>query len=293
MARRSDPFIKIRWEAERLLQEMDIDALPIDPFEIARRLDIELRPLPSNAGGASGMLLHVGGQFGICYPTHVDSDGFKNFSVGHEIGHYRLPGHLDAVFDAGGRHISHAGFRSTDSYELEADHFAAALLMPTKLFAAAARRAGEGLKAVENLADQCNTSLESTAIRFAQTPWLSFAVRAGLSTTPLCPSHSRTFLISIGFVKARHFPLVVRPPSSMPTRRTSRGLYVPTVHQHCRIGLTGRTGRKLSRRSSVWGATARRSPCCPAWNPRMRSKMKTTTILKSRGRRDFAGNDPA
>tara|TARA_R110000787_G_scaffold9229_2_gene32502 strand:- start:3542 stop:4420 length:879 start_codon:yes stop_codon:yes gene_type:complete len=169
MARRSDPFIKIRWEAERLLQEMDIDALPIDPFEIARRLDIELRPLPSNAGGASGMLLHVGGQFGICYPTHVDSDGFKNFSVGHEIGHYRLPGHLDAVFDAGGRHISHAGFRSTDSYELEADHFAAALLMPTKLFAAAARRAGEGLKAVENLADQCNTSLESTAIRFAQT----------------------------------------------------------------------------------------------------------------------------
>lgn len=169
MARRSDPFIKIRWEAERLLQEMDIDALPIDPFEIARRLDIELRPLPSNAGGASGMLLHVGGQFGICYPTHVDSDGFKNFSVGHEIGHYRLPGHLDAVFDAGGRHISHAGFRSTDSYELEADHFEAALLMPTKLFAAAARRAGEGLKAVENLADQCNTSLESTAIRFAQT----------------------------------------------------------------------------------------------------------------------------
>ncbi len=169
MARRSDPFIKVRWEAERLLQELEIDALPIDPFEIARRLDIELRPLPSNAGGASGMLLHVGGQFGICYPTHVNSDGFKNFSVGHEIGHYRLPGHLDAVLDTGGQHISHAGFRSTDNYELEADHFAAALLMPTKLIVAAARRAGEGLTAVESLADQCNTSLESTAIRFAQT----------------------------------------------------------------------------------------------------------------------------
>jgi len=169
MARRSNPFIKAHWEADRLLQELEIAALPIDPFAIARRLGIELRPLPPTAGGASGMLLHVGGQFGICYPTHVDSDGFKNFSVGHEIGHYRLPGHLDAVFDGQGRHVSHAGFRSADHYEQEADHFAAALLMPTNLFTAATRRAGEGLKAIEKLADDCGTSLEATAIRFAQT----------------------------------------------------------------------------------------------------------------------------
>ncbi len=169
MARRSDPFIKVRWQAEQLLQELGIDALPIDPFEIARRLDIELRPLPASAGGASGMLLHVGGQFGICYPTHVDSDGFRNFSVGHEIGHYRLPGHLDAVFDERGQHVSHAGFCSADRYEQEADHFAAALLMPSKLFTAAMRHAGDGLKAVESLAGDCMTSLEATAIRYAQT----------------------------------------------------------------------------------------------------------------------------
>lgn len=168
MARRTDPFIKVYWEAERLLQELEIDSLRIDPFAIARRLDIELRPLPANVGGASGMLLHVDGEFGICYPTHVDNDGFKNFSVAHEIGHYRLPGHPDAIFDAHGRHVSHAGFRSVDRYEQEADHFAAALLMPTKLFTAAARRAGEGLKAIETLAGDCGTSLEATAIRFAQ-----------------------------------------------------------------------------------------------------------------------------
>lgn len=169
MVQRSDPFIKMHWEAERLLQELEIDALPIDPFEIARWLDIELRPLPANAGGASGMLLHVGGAFGIGYPTHVDSDGFKRFSVAHEIGHYRLPGHLDAVFDGGGRHLSHAGFRSADRYEQEADHFAAALLMPATLFTAAMRHAGDGLKAIESLAGDCETSLEATAIRYAQT----------------------------------------------------------------------------------------------------------------------------
>ena len=169
MVRRSDSFIKVYWEAEQLLQELEIDALPIDPFAIASRLDIELNPLPANAGGASGMLLHVDGEFGICYPTHVDSDGFKNFSVSHEIGHYRLPGHPDAIFDALGRHVSYAGFRSIDRYEQEADHFAAALLMPTKLFTAAVRCAGEGLKAIKMLANDCCTSLEATAIRFAQT----------------------------------------------------------------------------------------------------------------------------
>ena len=168
MAGRTDPFIKVHWEAARLLQELQIDALPIDPFAIARRLEIVLRPLPASAGGASGMLLHVGGEFGICYPTHVDNEGFTNFSVAHEIGHYRLPGHLDAILDTQGQHVSHAGFRSIDRYEQEADHFAAALLMPTKLFSAAVRRAGEGLKAIETLANDCGTSLEATAIRFAQ-----------------------------------------------------------------------------------------------------------------------------
>lgn len=169
MTRRSDPFIKVHWEAERLLQELEIGALPIDPFDVARRLGIELRPLPASVGGASGMLLYVGGEFGICYPTHVENDGFKNFSIGHEIGHYRLPGHLEAVIDDRGQHISHAGFRSADNYEREADHFASALLMPTKLFTIAARRAGEGLKAIEMLKVNCGTSLEATAIRYAQT----------------------------------------------------------------------------------------------------------------------------
>lgn len=156
-------------EAEQLLRELRIDNLPIDPFAVAHQLDIELRPLPASTGGASGMLLHVSGVFGIGYPTHVANEGFRRFSVAHEIGHYRLPGHVDAVLGADGQHYSKAGFRSTDRYEQEADQFAAALLMPSKLFAAAIGRAGDGLKAIETLQAKCETSLEATAIRYAQT----------------------------------------------------------------------------------------------------------------------------
>jgi IrrE N-terminal-like domain len=168
VTRRSDPLLKVKWEADKLLQELGIDTLPTDPFDIAGRLGIALQAMPSRMGGASGMLIHVAGQFGICYPTHIESEGFKKFSVAHEIGHYRLPGHTEAVLDENGQHISAAGFHSSSRYELEADHFAAALLMPTQLVRPIIKEAGDGLQAVEAIADKCETSLEAAAIRFTQ-----------------------------------------------------------------------------------------------------------------------------
>lgn len=168
MKQRPDPFLNARREAERLLQDLGIDSLPIDPFDIADRLDVALRAMPASAGGASGMLIHVQGVFGIAYPTHVENQGFKRFSVGHEVGHYRLPGHIEAVLDERGQHFSRAGFQSANQYEQEADHFSAALLMPTRHVGPIIRTAREGLNAVETIADRCGTSLEAAAIRYTQ-----------------------------------------------------------------------------------------------------------------------------
>ena len=80
-----------------------------------------------------------------------------------------MPGHIDAVLSAQGQHCPEAGFRSTDRYERETDEFASALVMPAKLFADAARLAGDGLQAIKTLQATCETSLEATAIRYAQT----------------------------------------------------------------------------------------------------------------------------
>lgn len=88
--------------------------------------------------------------------------------MAHELGHYYIPGHIDAVLRHGDVHESHAGFSSDDPYELEADHFAAELLMPDALFRAAVRTAGTGLAAVESLSELCVTSLTATAIRYAR-----------------------------------------------------------------------------------------------------------------------------
>ena len=164
----NDSYRAATLAGEATAKKHGITKLPVCPFALARSLDIEVRAKPESAGGVSGMLLRQGDQFGIAYATHIDSVGFQRFSIAHELGHYLLPGHIDAVLDSQGTHQSCAGFGSRDRYEIEADHFAAGLLMPMFLFGRALRDAGDGLDAVRSLSDQCLTSLTATAIRYAQ-----------------------------------------------------------------------------------------------------------------------------
>ena len=154
-------------EAERLIKELGIDSLPIDPIAIAESLGILVQP-KTTTGGVSGMLIRVGNEFGIAYATHIDSEGFKRFCIAHEIGHYRIPGHIDAVLAHGDIHESHAGFVTDDPYEREADMFAASLLMPDALFTREMRSLAYGLQAVETLAGRCVTSLPAAANRYVQ-----------------------------------------------------------------------------------------------------------------------------
>ena len=92
--------------------------------------DIKVEGKPDTADGVSGMLLRHGNNFGIVYATHIPSEGFQRFSIGHELGHYFLDGHVDQILPKDGVHVSRAGFVSADPYELEADQFAAGPLMP-------------------------------------------------------------------------------------------------------------------------------------------------------------------
>lgn len=156
-----------RQEAEAFLKREGITTLPVDPFAIAAKLDIVVEGKPADTKGVSGMLLRHGNNFGIVYATNIPSEGFQRFSVSHELGHFMLPGHPDQVIQ-NGMHISRAGFVTNDPYELEADHFAAGLLMPETPFKKEMERHDPGLDAVGALADRCKTSRTATAIRFAE-----------------------------------------------------------------------------------------------------------------------------
>lgn len=157
-----------RAKAEHLLKQRGRQKLPIDPFAIADEEGILVKAKPDTAGGVSGMLIKSGDDFGILYATHIPSWGFQRFSVAHELAHYFLEGHPEALFAGDGTHVSRAGFATRDRHELEADFYASGLLMPDGPFRAAMRRVGDGLEAIEELAALCETSLTATAIRFAQ-----------------------------------------------------------------------------------------------------------------------------
>ena len=107
--------------------------------------------------------LRQGSEAGRLLP----SEGFQRFSVSHELGHYFLEGHIDQLLKTG-VHVSRAGFVTADPYELEADHFAAGLLMPETPFRKEMENYEPGLVAVDALATRCITSRTATAICYAE-----------------------------------------------------------------------------------------------------------------------------
>lgn len=166
---KSDPYAFATLAAEQIVKGLGIATLPVDPIKIARERGIEVVAKPMENEGVSGMLVRYGNEFAIAYATHHENEGFENFSVAHELGHYFLPGHVEAVIAGdNGSHVSRAGYSSGDKYEAEADRFAAGFLMPRYLFFPALEKAGSGLSAIEILAGLCKTSLHATAIRYTQ-----------------------------------------------------------------------------------------------------------------------------
>lgn len=153
--------------AENLVEQLGVASLPINPIEIAEQHEIRCKP--EKIQGFSGCLIKQGDVFGILYSSKFNNEGFIRFTVAHELGHYFLPGHPELLFPEGdGIHHSHNGFTDSAIHELEADHFAAALLMPRHLFGAAlGQETIPGFYAIKSLAEKCKTSITATAIRYA------------------------------------------------------------------------------------------------------------------------------
>lgn len=155
-------------QAELLLKnEGMLAATKIDPIALANKRDIMVKAKDDAEPGVSGMLLHHGNSFGIMYATYVPSTGFQRFSIAHELGHYFLEGHVDQILKTG-VHASYAGFVSADPYEMEADAFAAGLLMPSSPMKKLLKLHDPGMAIVDKVAETFETSLTAAAIRYAE-----------------------------------------------------------------------------------------------------------------------------
>lgn len=144
-----------------------LTSLPIRPKKFAQSIGINVIPFQPPQRDISGCLMMDRGAFGIFYSTAIKNEGFQNFTVAHELGHYFIDDHPSAVL-VDGKHLSRSGYISKDRYEREADAFAAALLMPWKLIDPVIRTSTPGFESIKTLSDACESSLVASAIRYCE-----------------------------------------------------------------------------------------------------------------------------
>jgi hypothetical protein len=162
---------------EKIARDHGFTAFRINPFEIAQVNDIIVERKPPDREGVSGGIIFTGGDVIIFHATNIDNTGFQRFTVAHELGHYFLPGHPEEIQAASPVHVSRAGFsQGAVSIEIEADHFAAGLLMPTHLVRQCLRGNPLGLDGIIRLREDADCSLTAAAIRAAECAEVPMAV---------------------------------------------------------------------------------------------------------------------
>ncbi len=154
---------------EKIAKDSGFSDFPIDPLIIAQKEKIEVQAKPPESPGVSGALILVNNKVTLIYSQQHNNAGFENFCIAHELGHYFLPGHPEEITKQGGTHISHANFtEGLSSIELEADHFASRLLMPSSLVRKFLSKHPLGLDGIISLADAAKCSRTAAAIRTAE-----------------------------------------------------------------------------------------------------------------------------
>ncbi len=162
---RKQEIQSIAWHA---LKEHEGMALPVRPKEFAEvKLGMTVLDFDPPEPSISGFLMQCGEEFGIGFSTAIRNEGFQNFTIAHELGHYFIDGHAEELL-RDGHHYSHSGFISSDPREREADVFATEFLMPWKLIGPLVNGGNRGFSAIKGVADRCESSLVASAIRFAE-----------------------------------------------------------------------------------------------------------------------------
>lgn len=158
--------------AEKILESHPNEVPPIDPKEIAIRHKVPVYE-DELEEGVSGLLILNGGCASI-FVNSGDRKERQRFSIAHELGHYILKHHAregDHVHVDRGVRVLQRGLKSSqgvDPAEIEANQFAACLLMPSNHV----RRMIEELggrpvteQMIDKLADRFQVSEQAMAIR--------------------------------------------------------------------------------------------------------------------------------
>lgn len=159
-------------KAKQLLRQSDISKPPVDVERLARLegLRVVEEQLESEI---SGMLYREGGH-AVIIINQNDAPVRKRFSIAHELGHYHLHASSSVFVDRRVRFRDSTSSQGTIKEEIEANNFAAELLMPEIYVLQEAVRLRERRRAplsdeelIEELAKIFQVSRQAMEVRLA------------------------------------------------------------------------------------------------------------------------------
>jgi hypothetical protein len=177
--------------AAEVLGALKISSTPIDPLAIAESEKPLLRAMGADFRDRfDGQLEYhrSRNRFLLFYNTKYDRSlsgehhPRTRFSVAHELGHYFIEAHRAFLRRTSKFHPSRGEFLSDRIIEIEADAFAAGLLMPASLLAPMVNEGEMSFADIERWAGKFKTSMTSTArraVELSDFPCALIGVREG------------------------------------------------------------------------------------------------------------------
>lgn len=159
-------FLEPTLRARAIISNLQIQApseILIEEIAFTYGAIVRYQPL----AGADGRLVRFGGRGIIRVRDDIPELGRRRFIIAHELGHLLL-GHGSDVFKLCEEQDLLEWSRAQQAYETEANEFAAELLMPEVFFQPHCQKGDPSLTAIEDLADEFQTSLTATAIRYVK-----------------------------------------------------------------------------------------------------------------------------
>ncbi len=154
--------VKATAAAFKILQELGFPhPCEIDLKDLAMDRNVFVRE--GEIKGAEGRLLRKGKKGVIHIRRGIKPEGRRRFTIAHELGHWELHAAYSQML------CSAEDMRDygRSPLEVEANCFAAELLMPNSHFRAACANHEPSMALIASLAEDFQTTLTSTAIRFA------------------------------------------------------------------------------------------------------------------------------
>lgn len=166
--------------AEEIIKKLRIrEPSEIDLEDIAMERGVLVRERLLK--GSEARLVRKGRSGIITVDQSIPEEGRKRFAVAHDLGHFELHRESQLLFCSEQDMVV---WNENKPQEIEANEFAANMLMPEDLFKAHLAKEKPNLDMVKFLASQFRTTLTATAVRYAQ-----------LSAEPLAAVISRDAVI--------------------------------------------------------------------------------------------------